>query len=311
MNETVTQAIGPALPLNENCEVVITSAGGVVSSASRDPNESFEGQENPVPVRGHVPEKWEPSIDPVPPEKEPVDRLIRDPDGQYRFDDKVIIGPDGRVRVSNTAASPWCVHGHMITRFPNGRTYIGSGTMVNRHHVLTAGHNVFNAAYGGWATSVQFNPAQNDNSLPKGTAWATRLLSVTGWTQSGNSDFDMGMLVLDRQLGDRTGWHGVITFGSDSDLHRYRVNVTGYPGDKGGQQMWTMADVIKAVGGERFLYDIDTYGGQSGSGVWSSWPGHSGNKVAGIHTTGSASGNGATRISRAKFDRIVEWMQQW
>ena len=41
------------------------------------------------------------------------------------------------------------------------------------------------------------------------------------------------------------------------------------------------------------------------------WVRHEGEKVCGIHTTGGTGGNGATRISRPKFDRIVGWMSQY
>ena len=223
---------------------------------------------------------------------------------------EVVIGPDQRIRVNTTNAWPYAVHGHLIMRFPNGRTYIGSGTMVNRHHVITAGHCLYSHSDGGWAKSVEFNAAQNDSTLPFGRAFARRLLSVHGWTTKHRSEYDMGMLILGSDLGLRTGWFGLIT-GPDSLLLRHRVNVTGYPGDKGGKQMWTMADVIKSTQRERFLYDIDTFGGQSGSGVWSIFSGHSGEKVAGIHTTGAISGNGATRLSRGKFDRYIDWFRRY
>lgn len=230
--------------------------------------------------------------------------------GDGRYQSEIVFLPDDRIRITATTQWPWTVQGHIRMRFPNGKSYIGSGTMVNRHHVLTAGHCIYSRDDGGWATSVSFEPARNGNERPFGTHFATRLLSVRGWTDQAKSDYDVGMLVLSNDVGAQTGWNGIIT-GPDAILNQYRVNVTGFPGDKGGQQMWTHADAISAVASERFYYRIDTYGGQSGSGVWSTWDGHSGNKVCGIHTTGSPSGNGATRISRPKFDRIVDWMSSY
>lgn len=229
----------------------------------------------------------------------------------YLHQPEVIIGPDDRVRVNNTSAWPYTVQGHMIMKFPNGKVYIGSGTMVSKHHVLTAGHCVYSKDDGGWATSVQFNAAQNDSSMPFGSVYATRLLSVTGWTSNGDSAYDMGMLILQSDLGTKTGWFGIITIPNDAELIRKRVNVTGYPGDKGGEQMWTHADAIKSLTPENAYYDIDTMGGQSGSGVWSTFDGYSGEKVACIHTSGASTGNGSTRISRSKYDRIVDWMQSY
>lgn len=285
----------------------IFSSGQISATDSFQPaTVEAESAENPAAATG-----YEEAGAPDEGDKEPPEApLLMSPTGLFARPE-VIIGADDRARVHATSAWPFAVHGHMIMRFPNGKTYIGSGAMVNRHHVLTAGHCVYSRADGGWATSIRFNAGQNDGSLPFGSAMAARLLSVRGYTVELDTEWDMAMLILDRDLGQRTGWFGVVTFGDDSRLLRKRVNVTGYPGDKGGEQMWTHADAIKSVGAERFFYNIDTMGGQSGSGVWSTFAGHQGEKVAGIHTTGSSSGNGATRISRAKFDRIVSWLQQY
>lgn len=223
------------------------------------------------------------------------------------FQTEVVIGFDDRIRISPANRWPWAVHGHMEMTFPDGRRFIGSGTMINRHHVLTAGHCVFSRDNGGWATEVIFQAARDDGALPFGTSSAVRLLSVAGWTNGENPEFDMGMLILGDELGERTGWHGIVT-GPEAMLSNHRVNVSGYPGDKGGRTLWTHKDVIKSVTDTKVFYDIDTAGGQSGSGVWSVWDGHAGEKVCAIHTTGSQSGNGAVRIDRDKFDRIIGWM---
>lgn len=288
--------------LGEGNEVTIRRAGGFVSTAGFRPEATESDAANPEAAEGYAeapeaePELWREDW-----------RLVEGDDGRYGAPE-VVIGPDDRVRVVNSSAWPWRVQGHLAMRFPDGSTFIGSGTMVNRHHVLTAGHCVYSAANGGWATSMTFEAARNDGNRPFGTVSAVRLLSVTGWTKSNSRDYDMGMVVLGSELGRQTGWFGVIT-GPDSLLARHRVNISGYPATPGGgAQLWTMEDAIKSVQAERLSYDLDTTGGQSGSGVWSRWAGHAGEYVAGIHTTGSPSGNGATRISRPKFDRIVDWM---
>jgi V8-like Glu-specific endopeptidase len=299
--ETTTVVLGD-LP-QARSTIAVTALDGAASTETTVP----QGAEaavtgNPEPVSGYVDRFVSDSLSARGAESASPSAVGR------LFVSEVIIGPDDRVRVPGTSAWPYRVHGHMIMRFPNGNVYIGSGTMVSKHHVLTAGHCVHSKEDGGWATSVQFNAAQNDASLPFGSVFATRLLSVAGWTSNGDRAYDMGMLILQSDLGQRTGWFGIITIPNDGELLRKRVNVTGYPGDKGGQQMWTHADAVKAVTPENAYYDIDTMGGQSGSGVWSVFPGHSGEKVACIHTTGASSGNGSTRISRPKFDRIVDWM---
>ncbi len=290
---------------NDESEVRIARSGNAIATGSFTPEEVETAPEanDPEIVNGYLDQIESAQID-------TDSGLVDKGDDDDLFQSEVVIGPDDRKRVTPTNRWPWSVHGHMRMRFPNGKTYIGTGTVVNRHHVLTAGHCIYSKRDGGWATSVSFEAARDDGARPFGTQFATRLLSVKGWTQNGLTEYDMGMLILSTDIGNRTGWKGIIT-GPDSLLHRYRVNVTGYPGDKGGTTMWTHADAISSVASERFYYMIDTAGGQSGSGVWSKWRGHQGEKVCGIHTTGSQNGNGATRISRPKFDRIVDWMSRY
>lgn len=219
---------------------------------------------------------------------------------------EVIIGEDNRTRITNTASWPYLTHGHMVMRFPNNKVYIGSGTIVNKRHVITAGHCIYSRRDGGWAKSVMFYPAQNDNHLPFGGIPVVQLWSVKGWTERNDTNWDFGMLKLNQDISKKTGHLGIIAYRDHRKLLRHRVNVTGYPGDKGGKQMWTHADIIKATSSQRVIYNIDTMGGQSGSGVWSSFPNHKPYHVCAIHTTGHTSGNGATRISMPLFNSILK-----
>jgi len=304
--ETTTAVLGNS-PKARN-KITISAFDSGVSTDSFSPKSIKKNvAENPEPVKGYI-ERFRSDTLCVPSKEcQPINSGKQ----LFLYQPEVIIGPDDRVRVTNTLAWPYTVQGHMIMRFPNGKVYIGSGTMVSKHHVLTAGHCVYSKDDGGWATSVQFNAAQNDGALPFGSVYATRLLSVTGWTSNNDRAYDMGMLILQSDLGIQTGWFGIITIPIDGELIRKRVNVTGYPGDKGGQQLWTHADAIKSLTAENAYYDIDTMGGQSGSGVWSTFAGQTGEKIACIHTSGASTGNGSTRISRPKFDRIVDWMQNY
>ena len=243
--------------------------------------------------------------------------LVEEPDKRYRIVgfvdhptaktlDHEQSGNDNRVRVANTTAWPNSVHGHCIITYPDNQVYIGSGTMVNRHHVITAGHVVFDRAHGGWAKTIQFNAAQNDGTLPYGPAFATRLFSFKGWTDSGNRDYDTGMLILSTDLGNRTGWMGLITTG---DLNGHQVTVSGYPGDKGGQQQWAATGPIVGVSDHQITYNDYTKGGDSGAGVYGVWAGFNLEHVCADHVAGpNGIPNTGSRLSRDKYDRIVnEW----
>jgi V8-like Glu-specific endopeptidase len=234
--------------------------------------------------------------------------LGREPRVTLRSPDELQTGADNRVRITNTTSWPHCVHGHCIITYPDRNVYIGSGTMVNRHHVITAGHVVFSKANGGWATSIQFNAAQNDGSLPYVSAYATYLYSFKGWTDSQLRDYDTGMLILNRDLGNQTGWMGLITT-SDGNLSNHPVTVEGYPGDKGGQQLWAATGPIVGVSAHQIQYNDYTKGGDSGAGVYGIWQGINLEHVCADHVAGpNGIPNTGSRLSRDKFDRIVnDW----
>jgi V8-like Glu-specific endopeptidase len=247
--------------------------------------------------------------------------LVEEPDKRYRIigvgsTTRVtplspfgpLLSDDNRTRITNTTAWPYSVQGHLIITYPDGSQYIGSGTMVNKHHAITAGHVVYSKANGGWATSVQFNAAQNDDTLPYGIAWATRLFTFTGWTNNQDRNWDMGMLILNTDLGNQTGWLGLIA-ARDSDLSNHQVTVAGYPGDKGGRQLWAASAPIVEVLSDQVRYNAYTKGGDSGAGVYGFWPGIDLEHVCSDHVAGpNGVPNTGCRMTQTKFDRIVnEW----
>ena len=248
--------------------------------------------------------------------------LVQEPDQRWRivakraerpgmllaFPEAKLTDGDNRVRITNTTVWPWTVQGHMIMTFPDGSQYIGSGTMLYRHHVLTAGHCVYSASNGGWASSVQFNAAQNDGTLPFGSAWATLLASFNGWVSSGLRDWDMGILVLNEDLGNSTGWMGIIST-SDGNLMNHQITVAGYPGDKGGQQLWASTNPIVGVLAQLVSYNAYTKGGDSGAAAYGLWQGVDLEHQAADHVAGpDGIPNTGCRVSADKFQPIVDFI---
>ncbi len=221
---------------------------------------------------------------------------------------EVITGTDDRIRVTNTAAYPWRAICALSITADDGSQFIGTGWLISPRTVITAGHCVFMHDRGGWVRSVRVTPGCNDSDQPYGVHVGARsgLRSVTGWTQSKSRDHDYAAIILppSARPGDRTGYFGIATR-TDSFLMSSALNLSGYPGDKGGRQQWFMAQRPKKVSDRVITYDIDTMGGQSGSPVWVLQDGQ--RYGVGVHTNGSASGNSATRINAAVFDRLVSW----
>ena len=239
----------------------------------------------------------------------PEERSIMFPEMRSASAQEVIIGADNRVRVNPTTAYPWRAICALKITARNGQRYIGTGWLIGSRTVITAGHCVFMHDAGGWPASIEVIPALNDASRPYGSAISSDFRSVTGWTSSRNRDYDYGAIILpaNKRLGDTVGYFGFATR-NDATLQNAALNLSGYPGDKGGNQQWFMAQRPSSVGSRVLTYQIDTYGGQSGAPVWIL---ENGNRYGvGIHTNGAASGNSATRIVQDVYNNMVNWKAQ-
>jgi glutamyl endopeptidase len=222
---------------------------------------------------------------------------------------EVIIGTDDRVRINPTTAFPWRAICALKITAADGSRWIGTGWFVSARTVITAGHCVFIHDRGGWVRSVEVIPACNGAIRPYGSAVTSTVRSVNGWTNSRNSDFDYGAIILpeNARLGNNTGWYG-LAVKDDAFLTSATLNLSGYPGDKGGNEQWFMSRRGKSVTGRKIVYDIDTMGGQSGAPVWYLQNGQ--RFAVGIHTNGHSSGNSATRIVTPVFNNLVAWKNQ-
>jgi len=222
---------------------------------------------------------------------------------------ETVHGPDDRVQITNTSIYPWRVHCYLQITAADNSQWRGTGWFIGPHTVATAGHVVHIKNSGvpgrdGWVKSISVMPGRNGNSLPYGSVTSGSFRSVTGWTGSGDENFDYGAIVLPTDLGSSTGWFGIGIW-SDSDLLKTTGNIAGYPGDKAGATMWYDARGVAAVNARKVYYDIDTAGGQSGSAVYHFYNG--GRYGFGVHAYGGATTNSGTRIIQPVYDNFVAW----
>lgn len=222
---------------------------------------------------------------------------------------ETVHGPDDRVQITNTSVYPWRVHASLSITAADGSRWTGTGWFIGPHTLMTAGHVVYIKNSGvpgrdGWVRSIDVMPGRNGSSLPYGTVRSTNFRSVTGWTSSGDQNFDYGAIILPTELGNTTGWFGFGVY-SDADLLASTGNISGYPGDKPAGTQWYDARKIASVNSRKVYYDIDTFGGQSGSAVYRII---GGNRYGiAIHAYGGTTTNSGTRIVKPVFDNMVAW----
>ena len=109
-----------------------------------------------------------------------------------------------------------------------------------------------------------------------------------------------GIMVLDSNVGNTTGWFGLHGT-SGSSIGTTNVKVTGYPADLDGYYMWTCGGTVSNITTNRFQHTADTAGGESGSPTYF-YNGSYGNQAVGIHTHG---GNYSRRITTT----LVNWLK--
>lgn len=214
---------------------------------------------------------------------------------------KSVIGPDERRQITATELYPYRTVG-LIT-FDGG---ICTGTLIGPRHVLTAGHCVYDIQNNRWYRNLKFSPGQNGAARPFGTLPVKKTLVTKAWTRQHRRSFDFAMVILDQNIGEHVGWMGFIEF----DPNARDSVINGYPGDKPFGTMWFSQCAVRGAKRQQLFYDCDTFGGMSGSAVHDMF--EDGPFAFGVHAYGvdSTGLNGATRLNRAVFEKILSWKRK-
>jgi V8-like Glu-specific endopeptidase len=222
---------------------------------------------------------------------------------------EAVLGVDDRVQITATSTYPWRVHCSLRITAADGSQWIGTGWFCGPRTVITAGHCVFIKNSGvpgrdGWVQSVTVIPGRNATEQPFGTVVSNDLRSVRGWVEQGNQEYDYGAILLPTPLGSTTGWLGFGAY-SDATLLASVGNLSGYPGDKPAGTQWYHARNVTSVTPRKVYYDIDSFGGQSGSAVYRIANG--GRYAVAVHAYGGATANSGTRITSDVFNNLQAW----
>ena len=222
---------------------------------------------------------------------------------------ETVHGPDDRVQITNTAVYPWRVHASLLITAADNSQWIGTGWFIGPHTLITAGHVVFIknspvAERNGWVRSITVMPGRNGGALPYGAVTSRNFRTVKGWANDADVRTDYGAIIIPTELGSTVGWFGFGVY-SDAALSSTTANIAGYPGDKPSGTLWYAYRQLDSVDSYRVYYDIDTFGGQSGSSVYRIDNGQ--RRGVAVHTSGGASTNSGTRVNSAVFNNFVAW----
>jgi V8-like Glu-specific endopeptidase len=223
--------------------------------------------------------------------------LFADPEQRWAT---TIFPPDNRYTFNDTSF-PWCTTGRVETA--GG---IASGTMIGPRHLLTCAHaidwiNPPNPYVAGW---IKFTPSYFDGSEPFGVAWATHIYwqqQVAGpGIDSTEARNDYVVVVLDRRMGDLTGWMGSRTYSDSWDGGSYWSHI-GYPGDLASasrpsfQGSFSMdGDDTEPATNQAIYHTADVWPGQSGGPMFGWWSGEPWPRVVATQSWQNSTTNGAS-----------------
>lgn len=208
-----------------------------------------------------------------------------------------IFSPDNR-RAFQDTAYPWSTVGLVETNRGSG-----SGVMIGPRHLLTVSHVIDWSAPAGFAADwVRFTPSYFDGNAPFGEAYGAHIYWYVqedgdGFISDDEGDYDYVVVVLDRRLGETTGWMGARGYDDDwDDLDVW--SHMGYPADLNSGQRPTWQGGFRVDGtdaaAQSILHQADVFPGQSGGPVFGFWSGDVGPRAIAVQSWQTSRNNGAS-----------------
>ena len=127
--------------------------------------------------------------------------------------------------VNSTSITPYSSVVLVKAFYSNGFVSIGTGVLVGKNDVLTAGHVIYNPTRGGYANSIQITPGADYNGVtgvmeraPFGTlshgsikAWPPQIYADADNSTTNFSEipWDLALIGLSRPIGLEVGWFGL------------------------------------------------------------------------------------------------------
>jgi len=169
----------------------------------------------------------------------------------------------------NTWDYPWSTQCKLYMTFPNGGVYYGSGTLIGKKYVITAGYNLYSAALGGWARGIEVIPGLDGHYKPFGSAWAASMRTYSDFIHRGDMNLNIGLVSLGQPIGEYTGWLGYGSF-SDGDLRAATIHIAGYPVDLSyGRTLYYDYGWLSGFSYHRvYSNSVGAFAGEGGAGIY-------------------------------------------
>ncbi|MFQ5730920.1 MAG: trypsin-like serine peptidase [Planctomycetaceae bacterium] len=194
-----------------------------------------------------------------------------------------------------------------------GHFAVGSGCLIGRRTVLTAGHNVYDCWRGGKVLSVDVVFGDGDRiPVPAVEVDTTQQWIDTSCDRDPLSPFDFGVVVLP-DFDHETDPLPVVP-ADDGDLSGVPLNVAGYPATPPpphtlGTLFGARAPAeLDAAHPARIFYAINTWDGMSGGPTYTFDSATQTRTVRGVHTSSVGRGS-ALRITTDVTAVVDEWLQ--
>lgn len=180
-------------------------------------------------------------------------------------------GADDEVEVKDPSVFPYSTACRLSFRFNGGGgTFSCSGTLIGPHHVLTAGHCVYQSEEGGWIEEMTVSPGYDNGAQPFGAAEVVRVHALEEWMWDEAFLYDMALLGLDRDVGEFAGHLGYESYEDPEQYVGPLFDCNHYPSSPIGDahtQYHSHDEVIHAD--EVVLgHYLDTAPGSSGGGLY-------------------------------------------
>lgn len=219
----------------------------------------------------------------------------------YKPSPRSVIGTDERTRVLDTKLVPY---NSVVFIAADGAS--GSGAVVGPNTVLTAAHVVKNIRNNPAKDSIYVIPGRDGSKLPFGKFKIKAVYIPQSYLEKPSVDSDLALITIEPLNGKSISEvvPPLLFKIVDSVSVGTKVSTAGYPGDKPWATMWKTSGTTTGETSTRLYYDLDTYGGQSGSPVFDE-----NNEVIAVHTTGAGTRNFGTKLSSEFWSFIYEHLE--